>query len=171
MAWLKASVILVTFLGPSCAFQVAENVVFEQTRETSVVRSKLIFSFFVDLKSYRQHLEKIQGNLVLTQMNLGQVIIERRKRNRTHYLPKYVPKTNDRNKVPKRIYEGRQTGFKGHTHYTKVTNAEGEESSPTNSRQGTLVALWNSDKGRTTPDYEEHKNSSRQPGTNCTCVR
>ena len=81
MAWLEVSVILVIFLGPSCAFQVAENVVFEQTREISVVRSKLIFSFRVDLKSYRKQREKIQGNLVLTEMNLGQVIIERRKQN------------------------------------------------------------------------------------------
>ena len=71
MAWLKVSVILVIFLGPSCAFQVAENVVFEQTRETSAVRSKLIFSFRVDLKFYRKQRERIQGNIVLTQMNLG----------------------------------------------------------------------------------------------------
>ena len=79
MAWLKASVILVIFLGPSCAFQADENVVFEQTREISVVRSKLIFSFRVDLKSYRKQRERIQGNIVLTQTNLGQVIIREKK--------------------------------------------------------------------------------------------
>ena len=44
-------------------------------------RSKWTFSFFVDLKPYRQHLDRIQGKLVLTEMNLGQVIIERRKQN------------------------------------------------------------------------------------------
>ena len=46
-----------------------------------MVRSKLIFSFRVDLKSYRKQRERIQGNLVLTEMNIGQVMIERRKQN------------------------------------------------------------------------------------------
>ncbi len=89
MVWVEVSVILVILLGSSCAFQVAENVIFEQTREISVVRSKWIFSFFVDLKSYRKHMERIHSNLVITQMNLGQVIIERRKQNSTHYLPMF----------------------------------------------------------------------------------
>ena len=84
-----ASVNLLVSLGLSYSFRIAENVVFERTQEISLVRSRWTFSFFIDLKTYRRHMETLQKNLVTTETNIGRIMAGRRGKRNLHYLPMF----------------------------------------------------------------------------------
>lgn len=87
------SVLLLASLGLSCSFRTAENVVFEQTHEISVVRSKWMFSFFTDLKAYQDYMTKIQVR-ILNADRIMQSVLEKCRRDKQMYYY--------------RLYEGQQ---------------------------------------------------------------
>ena len=70
---LRAILLLLVTLGLSSPFRIAENVILEKTQEISVVRSSWIFSFFTDLRAYRQHLGKLKASIKGTEEILQRV--------------------------------------------------------------------------------------------------
>lgn len=60
---LGAGLILVVSLSLGSTFKVAENVVFEKLHDVSMVRSKWIFSFFMDLRAYATFMTRLQNDL------------------------------------------------------------------------------------------------------------
>lgn len=82
-------VILLTFLGLSSSFRVAENVVFEKRQEISVVRSNWMFSFYTDLKSYQGYLGRINMNIQRTETLLGNLIREFEQSDKSYYIPMF----------------------------------------------------------------------------------
>ena len=71
---LCAILVSLVTLGLSSPFRITQNVVFEKTQEVSVVRASWVFSFFTDLKTYRERLRKLKLSIRGTEVALQRVI-------------------------------------------------------------------------------------------------
>lgn len=96
---LYASLILLVSLGLGFSFRIAENVVFEKTQEVSVVRSKWMFSFFTDLKTYQGYLRKLEINLQRAHTVVDEVIDAYQKLRHPHYSSLYERQKTELNSL------------------------------------------------------------------------
>lgn len=86
-------------LGLSTGLKITENVVFEKVNEVSTVRSKWIFSFVSDLRTYQGQTRKLQIRL----NNVAQIIDETLDRFQEEGYEYYVPLLNAQQKEVKAL--------------------------------------------------------------------
>lgn len=67
-------ILLCVALEQGSSFRVTENVVFEKTRDLSVVRSKWLFTFFMDLRSYQGYMQGLWENLKQAEKVINEVV-------------------------------------------------------------------------------------------------